>query len=91
MNEIASAPVHANAIVPQKIHSGSWNPGMSDSALIGTADPNCHQIAPPIATRSIVSSQRAYAPAPLSHFATLSPRRLSQSAMTSIAEENPMK
>jgi len=77
MNDAASGPVHANAIVAQKTMSAEAETGTIVCRVIGVAVPKRRQIASPRPTSKIVSSQRAIAPALLSHFALASPRTLS--------------
>ena len=91
MNEAASGPVQAKAIVAQKTVSVRRKPGTIVCRVMGVAIPKRRQIASPRTTSTIVSSQRAIAPALLSHFALASPRTLSATAMPRAAIEKQMK
>ncbi len=66
--DLASGPVHTNAMTDQKIRSLSCNPGRIVSVVIGVAEPNRHQAIAPRATSSSVALQRAMAPALFNHF-----------------------
>src|SRR6266513_670145 len=91
MNDADSGQVQANAIVAQKTVSARPKRGTIVCRVIGVAVPKRRQIASPRATSRIVSSQRAIAPALLSHFALASPRTLSATATPRAAIEKQMK
>src|SRR5208283_3369494 len=91
MNDIASGPVHAKAIVDQKSRSLICVPGISAAPLMRVAGPNFHHASAPSPISSSVTIQRLDAPMLLSHFPTSRPRMLSTVASVSPTSANPMK
>src|ERR1700722_5100331 len=83
MKEAASGPVQANAIVDQKMRSGSRKLGTRLARLNGTADPNLNHVAAPRSARARPARQREIAPMLLSHLAIAIPRRFNRVARTS--------
>src|ERR1700733_2354987 len=91
MNDAASGPVQQKASVVQKMTSAKRNVGVRVCRLMGVAGPKRHQLITARATNNRVPSQRATAPALLSHFATAIPRTLRATDTASTARETPTK
>src|SRR5580704_763300 len=91
IKDAASGPVHAKAIVDQKMISVRCKLGVMPALLKAVADPNFNQVPSPSAASIRPASQREIAPTLLSHLAMAMPRKLSQVASASPDSANAMK
>src|SRR5579863_547954 len=91
MNEIASGPVHANAMTDQKMTSLRANPGCNVCGVMRVAAPNFHHANKPMPINSSVTAQRLTPPALFNHLPTSSPSTLRIVASVSPAIATAMK
>ena len=82
MNEPASSPVKAKAMVDQKTMSRRPVDGRSECAVIGVADPNRAHATKPMPMRRSIGIQVPIAPAAESHLPTSRPTMFMAAAMT---------